>query len=576
MQLLYAITSISFLLASFACSAVAAPAPGTRGEYAVLSAKTGAPPPFQSVEILYGPRERVGGHDDFWWQLVARNDPAGPTLFTLRALTNGDPMKISPARLTFDRYVLHLPDTRESLEYRNIHTGRALLPEWRDFSRWFVPHRAEGALTKSGLPRTATYLGQTLSLRQISMGGPWNPWSSVRTLNLDPELLIGTGRNFKDAEGHRLPPDQDYTYVPFTAGDYRTMIDDGVNLFTVAPDQEQWVRAEPVFYLRAASGGPPLRYPADLYRSNYLGPVMFLDEPASILIADHFVNHEIRRPSDFVEVLQQRIRNEYLNGRGAFELERELAAAGVNFGTMRLEQRDFPAWETLYETAYYQMRAGLAGFVHEGRYQLQPFNAAMARWTGSNRPYTPTQMFRYFYAFLRGAARAQGGAWGTSIYGQSDPALSPLALDLAYDMGARYLWFWTSDHAHHVPWNEQMALVRGLRKHIADHPRRSTELTPPKLDEAIALPYGTLISLDLLGPSLSPITNQPTGVPEPASPDVITRFNRLMREAMPIIDRALRQGRDFDVTFDEGNPIHGYRHVLRIPRPGPATTIPGS
>ena len=54
----------------------------------------------------------------------------------------------------------------------------------------------------------------------------------------------------------------------------------------LAPEQEKWVRSDPVFYLRKPTGTPSLRYPADLYRANYLGAAMFLDEPASIMTWD--------------------------------------------------------------------------------------------------------------------------------------------------------------------------------------------------------------------------------------------------------------------------------------------------
>src|ERR1039457_2123753 len=104
-------------------------------------------------------------------------------------------------------------------------------------------------------------------------------------------MLVGTGRNFKDAEGRRLPQtaqSRDYTYTNFVAADYQAMFEAGMNLFTIAPDQEQWVRAEPVFYLRTPAGMPPLRYPADLYRANYLGASMFIDEPASVLTWDKY------------------------------------------------------------------------------------------------------------------------------------------------------------------------------------------------------------------------------------------------------------------------------------------------
>ena len=46
------------------------------------------------------------------------------------------------------------------------------------------------------------------------------------------------------------------------------------------------MRDEPVFYNRLTGGNPPVHYPADLYRANFLGTAMFMDEPASVVTWD--------------------------------------------------------------------------------------------------------------------------------------------------------------------------------------------------------------------------------------------------------------------------------------------------
>jgi hypothetical protein len=117
----------------------------------------------------------------------------------------------------------------------------------------------------------------------MSLGHPGTTSSASISI---AKCSLGTDRDFKDSEGHRLASSKtnDYTYVPLTEEDYRTAIAAGMNIFPVAAKHEQWVRSEPVFYLRDATGDPALRYPADLYRANYLGYVMFVDEPASLIL----------------------------------------------------------------------------------------------------------------------------------------------------------------------------------------------------------------------------------------------------------------------------------------------------
>ena len=183
--------------------------------------------------------------------------PIRPSRF--RCSSRCDPLR-GERMSTCLRYLLRIPETNEALEYRNVHTGAALLPPWGHFQRYFLPHAAKGCSFQEGVPETATYLGQVLTLVKTRRDVAWTPIQAKR-LDLDPELLVGTARSFKDSEGQRLPqtPERkDYTYVRFTAEDYKTMIAAGSNLFMIGPEQEQSVRDEPVFYVRVPSGKAPL------------------------------------------------------------------------------------------------------------------------------------------------------------------------------------------------------------------------------------------------------------------------------------------------------------------------------
>ena len=542
--------------------AAPAAAPGTHGYYAVLTATPHRAAPFGAVSFAYGPREKVGGAEQLWWQLELRaaGESSAPVLLRLRARTRGDPLAPDAGELHFTRYLLHVPQTKETLEYRTVR-GAALLPPWRDFRRHFVPRAAVGRGRRGGMPHTARLLGHVLTLQQTGRAAPWPPWKGVKVLRLDPELLVGTGRSFRDKEGHRLPQKpkrQNYTYVAFTGDEYATMIDAGINLFTVRPEQEQFVRARGVFYLRGVGGKPALRYPADLYRSNYLGATMFMDEPTIIMVGDKLIHNTLRYFSDAAALIGARVRARYEadGSYGSYRLEKQLRDRGVCFGDMRLQQHDYPSWETIFETAHYQMEGGLTGIVHEGRYQLSPFDAAVAKWTGGKRRHTARELLRYHFAFLRGGTRPFGKHWGTSIYGQCDPAIAKEAITLAYDMGARYVWFWTSDHGHHVPWPEQLDLARRLKRHARAHPRKSIFAGQPVLDRAIVIPYGYFISLRNLWWIR---VLDPKGRSEAAG-----RYRRLMQNTLRAYHEALKRGEDFDFVIDTGRPPARYRNVTAV------------
>jgi hypothetical protein len=541
------------------------PEQGSHAHYRVLTGKAGVAPPFAVVDLVIGPKERLpSGADGVWWQLSVRaqersGDGSVFPLFRLRALSDVEPTSAPDRAPEIARYILRTGSSGETIEYRNVHTAKALLPPWRDFTRWFVPRAAKGTGRERGLAQTAEYLGHTLTLQWAGQGVPWEVWDGVKTLALDPELLVGTSRNFRDAELHRLsqvPERTNYTYVPFREEEYPVMIEAGMNLFIVDDRQFAWVAGKPVFHIRSA--GRNLAYPADLYRSNYLGPVMFLDEPGIIMVGDKHIHETLRYFADAASVLRQRIRESLLSSShsGVFELARSLVDAGVNLGGMPLEQPDFPAWETLFETAFYQLEAGLAGIVHEGRYQLAPFDEAVERFTGVARKHTAREMLEYHYAILRGAARAFGGNWGTSIYGQCDPALSREAVTLAYDMGARYLWFWTSDHDHHMPWPEQLDLARAVRDHAAAQRRPSRASLEREIDKAIVIPYGYFPSLENLW--------WVRVLDKEGKLEASLRYRCLMKRLLQEVHASFDVGESFDITVDDGREIRGYRSRVRI------------
>ncbi len=541
-------------------------APLSVGYYRVLPCDERAGPPFNAVSFAYGPAVEGG----VLWQLEVRkeDDPASAPLFALRGVTAGEPLgreRLTPPQ--FVRYALRIGD--KAWDYRDAVTGKAAVPRWAGFSDYFVPVAARGSGTTDGFAHTCMYLGHVLTLRATAQGQVWREWEGVKTLALDGEMLVGTGRTFKDAEGKRLPqkPERrDYTYVKWTADDYRTMLEAGMNLLGIVPGAGEFIREEPVFYL---GGGETLSYPADLYRSNFLGPEMFIDEPACIMLGDKTIQTTLKFFSDAAAVIEARVRVSY--ERAKFTLQRELVKKGVALGSLQIEQFDVPVWETRYETAFYQFAGGVTGFVHEGRYQLGEFNEWAKASTGSDRQYTAEEMFRYQYAVMRGAATAFDGYWGTSIYGQADPALSPLAVTLAYDMGARYLWFWTSDHDHHLPWHEQLELARVLKRHAAAHPRPSIRGGRAVRDKAIVLPYGYFPVLE------SP--KQRRGdwdlwwvreLDGEGKNEASRRYRRLMERVFAEIGKALDAREDFDIVV--GPPDNaacavspgGYRRLVHV------------
>src|SRR5690606_21159393 len=158
------------------------------------------------------------------------------------------------------------------------------------------------------------------------------------------------------------PEPRNYTYAPFTASDYETMIEAGMNFFALVPGIESTLPGEAVFFRRGLTGDAPLDWPVDLYRSNYRGELMFEDEPACIMVNEELVHRELVTFSDAAELLRRRF-----SARDAVYVlspKKAFHDRAARVGTLRLIHRSYVVWETRFETAWYQLAEAFQGFVH--------------------------------------------------------------------------------------------------------------------------------------------------------------------------------------------------------------------
>lgn len=434
--------------------------------------------------------------DDHYWLSLSIEKTDGKRLVASALV---DDPHLCPARVASTRvlrYIYQEGDHRP-IEYVNAIRGGAVTTPFGLLSRFF-PVFSEPDLEGELLPTRGRFLGcaiERTSRKTVDAAEEWPIPNGCVTLELDPELLIATSRNVRDTLGDRLWTGEDYAYRRLEKEDYDELIDAGMNYFGVDQEQESILWNRPVFYVVHA---PPrkLLFPEMFYRANCLGTTMFMDEPGVHMV--WFVRewpgmvHTLDHPAQVARLLEDRVRTglDSAYGYGSRRLEHMLRLAPFDVGDLRVPELHYPAWETMEWSAYYQMKAGLPGVVHEGRYVFghdpQVTNAEF----DARIPCRPESIFLQTYGFLRGAARVFDGDWGTSIYGQSQRDLNPLAMKTAYDMGARYVWFWTSDRLHHVPYEEQVALTRGLRSHARAHPRPPLGELRRAARVAIALPDG--------------------------------------------------------------------------------------
>ncbi|MCL6628762.1 MAG: hypothetical protein K6U00_04075 [Armatimonadetes bacterium] len=527
-----------------------------RVTFDLLSAMEHQPPPLTEISICLGPKETISAQTYHWWEMTGIK-PSGEQ-FAVRLLSEHVPMTRHEAPGLIKRYILREHDNCP-IEYIDLRTGGPLLPKF-DFVGQLLPQVSPFTRWESKYATTGTCLGHVLSLAKLDTS-QWTEWPSPLRIELNPDethYMYGLAR---DTEGQYLS-EGDYTYVPLERYEIEELVSLGLNCLMVDDRVEAWIQQLPVFYYKQFTEGSSVDYPNILYRSTFQGSVPFIDEPEIHILKDEEDLAKIKRPEEGAFLLTKRLQeiwenpmpNEWRRGL----LRERLLSQGINLGTLKLDDADHPIWVTMLETSFYQLQGGSAGIVHEGRYRIEEFVRDFKRFIDEDITVTPRELLLINYAWLRGAARAWHKSWGMAIYGQCDPEIAPLAVTLAYDMGARYIWFWTYDHQHHLPHFMKLNLLKHLKEHKARCPRQSLKALLFSAGTVIALPYGYgyCLGFDQMweSPNLNIAELNAAGVPHRVV------FASALKEAI----KCVKRGEDFDFAVDIGQAFEGYNRVVRI------------
>lgn len=465
--------------------------------------------------------------------------------YTMSALIDGWPgnPKICSGIHTA-RYIFQEADY-PAIEYVDALTGKAFLPELRG---WNILFPKDVDVDEGIFASRVHYLGFDF-VRTAEQKDSIPRIPPTKEIPLRPVMLIGTGRNFRDVEGGRLLANKEYEYVQYSKEDIDELIAAGFNHFWVSQEQYEWIKRRPVFAVHPRRGD---RYPEMLYRSNLIGGHAYYDEPGwrakSKIQSEH-------TPKEIAQLVVETTQ-EHPSRTEAFH--RALSdRPDINLGDLNL-RHPLPSWETAVSTVWYQLRAGAKGAIHEGRYITYGQIPALNFHYGCQIPPYPEYLLRYHYAFLRGAARHFDGNWGMAIYGQTETQIAPMAFKLAYDMGARYFWFWTSDHGAHVPYPEQVNLARMLTSYARQHPNRDMNALLHAAKTAIVLPDGYTFEWSGL------LYNHPAHHLERVNEHGVT-YREVLHNAAVEMERLLRLGIDFDIVVNADSfDGKGYEELIYV------------
>ena len=510
-------------------------------------------PAIETVRLATVAAEDVDGVRYRWIRIDVRSAARDLFAFALLAPADtDDPF----ARAGIRRYVL-LPPAGAPLEYVEGRTGAARLPgfePWNDL----VPR---GSDPSELFPSTARFAGRELREAARGNDATLRPPGDPKRVVLDPEVIVATGRSFRD-DGRGRAAGGDWTWVPLDGADYRTMIAAGFNLFNVTPRDLPFVLEEPVFFTMAEAYR---EHPELPWRSNYVGAYFYADEPAIRTMRDGSLRGATSLPEidDRIATATRRT----LEGAGPYGrgfLGESAAKTGCSFGSLRPTW--CATWEAVASAATAEFEGGASAFCWESRLRPDAFAAQIRRILDVRFPADARSCIAYHLALLRGPSRECDAPWGVSVYGQMDAAAADLLFPMAYDAGASLFWLWTSDGDHHVPFARQIELVTRLRDYRRSRPRAGgAQARTRSAGVAICVPRGCPLDELALADSGTGIVWGQSGIDlrgrDPAMADTRAMIAAAIRTAVTLLER----GSSFDIVpMDPGHSPTGYASIVRV------------
>ena len=550
------------------------PVPDATARY-VNTRQSGLPETVVShYTVGWGSVERTTNGVFQWLRLEATK--ANGRQFRVWLLTRGYPAETrETARKQIARFVIQ-EESSTPQEFRDLYTGAAVLPSLGGWTHLFPRRLAQGeaSVPENEFPEQTRYLGHVYRLERVDQSSAGPGPADSKVYRLLPDLLVGLPSNARQKEAARRYDGSDYELVRLLRDNYREMADAGINCVRVDKDQLPFVEDLDIFYW--GLGVADLSFPECLYNSRYLGPGLFLDEPA-VSTRDHVLRPRLAAdeafrqaitPQSAFDAFREYFRHAWQEGT-ASGLCRELAGRrDIDLGDMRFLQENLFSWETMVSTAAYQLSQDdqvPAALVFEppGRIGTQRTLPEIDMTYGCQIPIdNPNYFIDIIYGFLRGAARLTGKQWGTSIYGAVDRADAFWFLTHAYDLGATRFFFWDNAQLACVPYNECLALARTLKMRSQNYPSRNLEDLKQAAEVAILLPAGYNLGHVQLGKGnlwgLSELNL------ERVNGHGVT-YRTVMGALFTEVERCLRLGVRFDILGEfPGIQVKGYREVVRI------------
>ncbi len=455
------------------------------------------------------------------------------------------------------RYLWREPDWPDAVEFVHEVSGAALLPR---LSLWQYgwPRGVTGKF-----PEAVQFQGYPFKRAAMEAGQDVTPPAKVTVVKLNPELIIG--HMTRDTDVHGKPywalPGGKYEYRKTTPEDHRKHFEAGFNLFQATP-RTDWLTRSSAWENNLFWSMDD--WPAQLYRSNYWGRAIYVDEPA---IHNRVLDERADlagklTPAEAVVFLQKRLREALQPRVGNYSqiwintfIDRQFGR-----GDLWLVERDYPVWESIWTTAWYQLAVedGVCGIVDEDA-AVGDLVESTNRAFGTQIPPTVQNACAIRVAVLRGAARNFGKRWGVAFYSPAESRLKASTISIFFDKGASYFWVWTGwvglgDNSG-LPHSYQRYYASLVKQAQAANPRRDMDALRNAARTCIVIPYGYTFAPH-------PLQHLKWLHLERETVQGAT-YRQVLRNAALEVERCIRQGIEFDIAVDDPKfTATGYEEII--------------
>ncbi|NLP08940.1 hypothetical protein GX408_00945 [bacterium] len=511
-----------------------------------------------------------------WLHLQAVKEN-GETFQLWLLCTNYPSSKSETAETEILRYIVQL-GRRPAMEYQYQRSATAVLPSTGAW-RFLLPRTEKHSNPFAKAEKKLYALGHAYGLANSRFGAACVPPAPPQVIRLNPELLIGVPSNTRQKDPTRRYDESDYQYVRLTQADYAEMITAGFNCFRVDVGQVPWIQEADVYYWGV--GGADLTFPEDLYRSNYIGPAIFFDEPM-VGTRDQSVRPKLAKdpalrkaftPALFLEEFKKWFHKTKYEEAPTLLVKGLAARPDVDLGAMDFLQQNLYSWETMVSSALYQLAEGGTAppyamvFEPPGRFGSRRILPELNMCFDCQLPVnSPGNLTALIFGFLRGAARVTDKEWGVSIYGAVDRGDSYWLLTHAYDLGATLFFYWDNYQLACVPYPEVLAMTRHLHTHAKNFPNRDLSRLKRAAEVAILLPAGYNLGHVHMGRGA--FSGLPELNMERTNAYGIT-YRQVMSNFLVEVERCLRLGVEADLFWNlDRVSLTDYREIIFVEETG--------